>query len=200
MTLPTDRTLLLKIAAGLVAGLFLLDYVVIEPAVSAWSAQSDRIAALQKKVDRGQTLLDREDRIRNVWAAMQRANLPADNSVAEAAAFTAMNHWKADSGIALTNLTPQWQTHEDEGYDAFECRAAGTGDQVSIGRFLFDLNTDALPCNLEECEISTRDAHGQQLTMTARFSFARVSSDIRAGLTPNRSTTNTTRGRSSSEE
>lgn len=199
MKLPTDRTLLLKIVAGLAAGLLLLDYVVVEPAVGSWSAQSDRIAALQKKVNRGQNLLDREDRIRNVWAAMQRANLPVDHSAAEAAALNAINRWKADSGITLTNWVPQWQSLEDEGYDAFECRVAGTGDQVSIGRFLFDLNTDALPCNLEECEISTRDAHGQQLTMTARFSFARVSPDIRAGLNAGRSG-GVGKGRSTNEE
>ena len=190
MILP-DRQTLLKLGAGIGLGLVFLDFVVLEPAISSWSAQSDRIAALQKKVDRGQNLLDREDRIRNVWAAMLRANLPADDSAAEAAAFTDMNRWKADSGISLTSLTPSWQAHEDEGYDAFECRAAGTGDQVSIGHFLFDLGTDNLPCNLEECEISTRDAHGQQLTMTARFSFARVSPDINAGLGAARTTRST---------
>ena len=182
MVLP-DRQTLLKLGAGISLGLVFLDFVIFEPAISSWSAQSDRITALQKKVDRGQNLLDREDRIRNLWAAMLRANLPADDSAAEAAAFTDMNRWKADSGISLTSLTPNWQAHEDEGYDAFECRAAGTGDQVSIGHFLFDLGTDNLPCNLEECEISTRDAHGQQLTMTARFSFARVSPDLSVGAT-----------------
>ena len=177
-----DRTTMLKLLAGVGAGLFLLDWVVIEPAISRWSEQSDRIAALQKKVDRGQNLLDREDRLRNVWTAMQRANLPEDNSSAEAAVYNAMNRWKIDSGITVTNLAPSLQTHEDEGYNALEFRAAGTGDLVSIGRFLFNLNTDALPCNLEDCEISTRDAHGQQLTMTARFSFARVSPDIHVGV------------------
>ena len=192
MILP-DRQTLLKIGAGLGIGLVLLDFVIIEPAIHSWDEQSDRIATLQKKVDRGQNLLDREDGIRNHWAAMLRANLPADDSNAEAAAFTDMNHWKADSGIALTSLTPNWQAHEDEGFDSFECRAAGTGDQVSIGHFLFDLGTDKLPCNLEECEISTRDAHGQQLTMTARFSFARVSPDITAGSSGG-NTRNTTRG------
>ena len=106
---------------------------------------------------------------------MLRANLPADGSAAEAAAFTAVSRWQGDSGVSVTSLTPQWQTREDEGYDAFEFRAAMTGDQVSLGRFLYELETDPMPCNLEECEISTRDAHGQQLNMAARFSFrARV--------------------------
>ena len=191
--LPTDRSTLLKFAAGLGFGLLLLDWVVIEPAITSWGEQSDRIAALQKKVQRGDNLLARQDRIRNVWAAMQRANLPADNSDAEAAAFDAMNRWKISSGITVTNLSPAWQAHEDEGYDAFECRAAGTGDQSSIGRFLFDLGTDALPCSLLDCELSARDAHGQQLSMTARFSFARVSPDIQAGLGNGRASTNRTK-------
>ena len=197
MILP-DRQTLLKIGAGLVGGLWLLDFAVIEPAIRGWDEQSDRIAALQKKVDRGQNLLDREDLIRNHWAAMLRANLPADDSNASASAFTAMNRWKIDSGITLTSLTPNWQAHEDEAYDAYECRVASTGDQVSIGHFLFDLGTDALPCNLEECEISTRDAHGQQLTMTARFSFARVSPEITAGLSGGARAT--TRGGRGNEE
>ena len=198
MILP-DRPTLLKIGAGLGLGLVLLDFMIIEPAIRSWDEQSDRIAALQKKVDRGQNLLDRKDLIRNHWAAMLRANLPADDSSAEAAAFDDMNRWKADSGITLTSLTPNWQAHEDEGFDAFECRAAGTGDQVSIGHFLFDLGTGKLPCNLEECEISTRDAHGQQLTMTARFSFARVSPDITTGLNSG-GTRSSTRGGRGNEE
>ena len=181
MVLP-DRKTLLWIGVGVGLGLVMLDYAIIEPAIHIWSDQSDRIAVLQKKVDRGQSLLDREDRIRNLWAA-----------------FNDMNRWKIDSGITLTSLTPNWQAHEDDGYDTFECRAAGTGDQVSIGHFLFDLGTDALPCNLEECEISTRDAHGQQLTMTARFSFARISPDITAGLSGS-GTHSSTRGGRSNEE
>lgn len=198
MVLP-DRQTLLKIGAGVGIGLVLLDLVVIEPAIHRWNDQSDRIAALQKKVDRGQSLIDREDRIRNLWAAMLRANLPADNSAAEAAAFTDMNRWKIDSGITITNQAPNWQSHEDDGYDTFECRASGTGDQVSIGHFLFDLGVDTLPCNLEECEISTRDAHGQQLTMTARFSFARISPDITAGLSSGSLRGNARGGRANEE-
>ena len=176
-----DRQNLLKIVAGACVGLYLLNLVVLDPAIHRWSEQSERIAALRAKVDKGRLLLDHEDRIRNQWASMQRNNLPADASTAEAAAFTAVSRWQGDSGASVTSLTPQWQSREDEGYDTFEFRAAMTGDQVSLGRFLYELGTDPMPCNLEEAEISTRDAHGQSLNMAARFSFVRVSPDITAG-------------------
>lgn len=190
-----ERESLLWMVTGVCIGLVFLNYAVLNPAMDAWSAQSDRIDALQKKVVRGRTLLDRETLIRNHWAAMLRANLSSDDSTAENDAFKAMSRWTTDSGIALTSVTPQHQTREDAGYDAFEYRVAATGDQVALGRFLYDLGTDVMPCSLEECEITTRDAHGAQLTLSARFSFVRVDADGGAA-----SNMNGSNGRSRSHE
>ena len=170
----------------------------LDPLTHSWGEQSERIAALRDKVDKGRSLLEREDRIRSLWTAMLRANLPSDVSAAQAACETAVSRWQGASSISVTSLTPQWQTREDEGYDDFEYRAAMTGDQVSLGRFLYELGTDPMPCNLEECEISTRDAHGTQLNMAARFSFVRVDPDINAG-TGGTSGNRTSRGGSSDE-
>ncbi len=194
-----DRQTLLKIVAGACIGLLLLNWVVIDPAVHRWSEQSERITALRAKVEKGRSLLDREDRIRNVWQSMLRANLPSDVSTAQAACETAVSRWQGASGISVTSLTPQWQEHEDEGYNGFEYRAAMTGDQVSLGRFLYELGTDPMPCNLEECEISTRDAHGQSLNMAARFSFVRISPDINAGTGGNSGGSRSSRGGTSDE-
>ncbi|MBV9128250.1 MAG: hypothetical protein JO117_09210 [Verrucomicrobia bacterium] len=172
----SDRLMFLKIGAAAVVGLFLLDKIVLSPAIASWNDQSERIDALRKKVERGRQLVQREDAIRQRWAEMLHANLPADMSAAESDAFKALSRWVRDSGVALTSLTPQWQTHE-EGYESFECRAAATGDQVSLGRFIYELEVDPMPVSLEECEITTRDARGAQLNMTARFSFVRLTTE-----------------------
>ncbi len=171
------RPTLLKIVAGAAVGLFVLDSFVIEPAFHAWSEQGERIAALRKKVDSGNKLLEREKIIRDRWADMQRANLPDDDSAAMSGAINAMARWILSSGIGLPSLTPPQQPREDNGYDDFEFRATVTGNETSIGQFLYMMETDPIPVNLEECEIATRDAKGEQLTLTARFSFARVTAD-----------------------
>ncbi len=168
-----QRQSLLKIGAAVCAGLLLLDRVVLTPALAGWHEQGERIAALREKVDRGRQLLEREDSIRGRWAEMQRENLPAEVSAAENEVFKAIGRWASESGIAFTNLTPQWQTH-DEGFETLECRASGTGNQASIGKFIYEMETDHVPVNLEECELSARDAHGSLLNLTARFSFLRL--------------------------
>ena len=175
------RQTLLTVVVGVCVGLIVLDYGIIEPAFRAWSEQGERIAALQKKVDNGKKLLARETIIRDHWTEMQRANLSDDDSVAGGDIINALNRWKLASGVGLPSFAPQWQEHEDLGYDENECRATVTGNQAEIGQFIYALETDPIPVNLEECEIATRDAKGQQLTLTARFSFARLAADANAG-------------------
>lgn len=168
-----EREALLKIAAFACVGLLLLNWIVITPAINAWKSQSDRIEDLQKKVDRGTQLEERKNNIRARWSEMQRNDLPDDVSVAENDAFKAVGRWARDSKVTFTNLTPQWRNHE-EGYDTLECRAAANGDQISLARFLYEMEVDPMPVALQECEITARDAQGQQLLMSVRFSFIRL--------------------------
>ena len=123
----------------------------------------------------------REAALRERWAGMLRSNLPsdpseADHSAAENVAFKAVGRWVRDSQINLTSLTPnpQWQTH-DEGFETYECRVAATGSQAALGRFIYELEADtSVPVSLEECEFTTRDPRGSQLTLTARLTFLRL--------------------------
>jgi hypothetical protein len=169
-----DRKALLWLAVYAVIGLALLDTFVIEPFISSWSEQSDRIADVRKKVERGEQLLEREKSTRARWAEMVRANLSADDSVAQDAAYKAISRWVAESGISLSSLSfSPWETH-DEGYETIECRVALNGTQPAVGKFIYALEVDPMPVNLEECELSSRDARGAELSVTARFTFMRL--------------------------
>jgi Tfp pilus assembly protein PilO len=125
-------------------------------------------------VQRGQQLMDREDSIRNKWKSMLQANLPDEVSLAESEAYQAFDRWATDGGISVQSLLPNWQDHTDEGYETLECRVTAVGNLASLGRFVYDLETDPIPVNLEECELAARDESGSQLTMTARITFLRL--------------------------
>lgn len=175
--MTTDRRKLrLQITAAVVAGFALLDAAVISPGIEHWKERGARIAALRAKVERGRQLCEREAALRERWAAMLRANLPADASLAADTAYQSISHWANASQISLTSLTPtpQWQSRDD-GSQSYECRISATGGQAALGRFLYELESDAaVPVNLEECEWVTRDPKGSQITLTARFTFVRL--------------------------
>ena len=167
------RETLLKIGVGAVVGLFLLDRLVITPAFASWKEQGERLTKLREQVQRGRQLVAREKSLRSRWEDMQRTDMPDDVSVAENEVFQAIGRWTLDSHVTFTNLVPQWRAGED-GCEMFECRASATGDQATLGRLLYEIETDPLPAHVEECELAARDAKGQQLTLTMRFSFVRL--------------------------
>lgn len=174
------RETLLKIGVGVVAGLFLFDRVILGPATSAWKTQGERLTDLRAKVQRGRQLLEREKSLQGRWAEMLRTDLAEDASAAENEVFKAVGRWARDSRVNFTSLTPQWRNHES-GYDTFECRATAVGDQASIGRLIFEIETDPLPARVEDCEITTRDAQGKQLGLSLRFSFVRINEGAKTG-------------------
>lgn len=167
------REALLKISVGAVVGLFLLDRMILTPAFASWKEQGERLTKLREQVQRGRQLVAREKSLRTRWDEMLRTDMPEDISVAENEVFQAISRWTLDSHVNFTNLTPQWRAGEG-GCETFECRASATGDQATLGRLLYEIETDPLPAHVEECELSARDAKGTQLTMTMRFSFLRL--------------------------
>lgn len=168
-----QREFLLKILAGVCVGMLLLNYVVITPLIHQWEQRRDRIAALRKQVEKGRLLMSREKSVRSRWKEFLMSDLPDDSSKAENEVFRAVSQWARDSRVALTSLTPQWQT-KDPNYQTLEVRVNLSGDQSSMARFLYELEISKLPIRLEECEISGRDDKGRQLTMTARFTALRL--------------------------
>ena len=72
-----------------------------------------------------------------------------------------MGRWTSTSGISLASFDPAMADARIRRYDTYDCRASMTGDLVSLGRFIYELEVDPAPVNLEECEIASRDAHGQ---------------------------------------
>jgi hypothetical protein len=176
-----NREWILKVAVGAVVGLFLLDHLVFSPAIASWKKQSEKLDTLRQKVTRGRQLLEREKSIRGRWDEMQRTDLNDDSSSAENDVFKALSRWARESRISFNSLTPQWRAHEDAGYDTFECRATATGDQAALGRLIYEIETDPLPAHIEDCEMTTRDPQGKQLTLSLRFSFVRIAEAGRAG-------------------
>ena len=179
--MPSNREAILKFAVIAVLGLFCLDRFVLTPSIEAWKAQSERLDMLRQKVVKGRSLMEREDSLRGRWDEMLRTDMPEDNSAGEADVYKALSRWGSRSRVSFTSLTPNWHQHEEDGYDTFECRVAATGDQASLGRLIYEIESDPLPARIEECEFTTRDAQGKQLGMTMRFSFVRIN---KAGRVP----------------
>ncbi len=164
-----SREHLLAIAAIAIVALLVGDRLVLTPLTQAWKARSARVVSLQKSIQKGALLLDREQTIRERWSMMETNTLPATVSAAENSVLKAVDRWAQASRISFTSIKPQWKEPSPE-FKTLECRADAFGNLSSVARFLHELETDPLALKIEEIEITSRDNEGQQLSLAVRFS------------------------------
>lgn len=155
-------------AIGLFA-LFVADRLVLSPLARAWKDRTERIADLTQDLSRGTLLLDREQVIRNRWAAMKSDSLPSNLSVAETAIYKSAERWAQESRVTFNGITPQRRRTDSE-YPTLEYRLDAAGDIDLITNFLFEMEKDPLPLKIEDLEIAARDSAGQMLSLGVRFS------------------------------
>ena len=162
-----QRTLVILAALGL--GLLLGDRLILTPLTSAWKGRSKQISQLKKTIEDGKNLLQREQPIRQRWLNMKSNTLPSNVSIAESKMMNAFDRWARESKVTVHSIRPQWKP-TDEDYMTFDCQADATGSLDSLSRFLYEIEKDPLGIKFEGMEISSRDANGQQLSLTLQLS------------------------------
>jgi hypothetical protein len=171
----SQRQRWLAIGALAALGLLAADRLILGPLTEHWDEQGQHMRALREDLDGGDLLLKREGGLRDRWAEMQREDLNENDSSAENEVLKAASRWAAESRIVLLGLTPQWRENRKDGYRLLECRMTAQGNLAAVAGFLKALETDPLAVRLEECEITSRDDRGSELTLVARFSALKLS-------------------------
>jgi hypothetical protein len=164
-----NRQQLLMIVAGAAVALLLADSLVFTPSVKLWKARSARIVELRKKVNDGDGLVRRDAAIQARWSQMQSNTLPNNASMAEQKLLAAFDKWSQDARISVNSITPQWKRDNDE-YQTLECRVDASGSVGTLGKFLFNIETDPMALKVEAVEINARDKAGQQLSLGLQIS------------------------------
>ena len=164
-----NRQQLLIVLTIAVAALFVGDRLVLEPMAGWWKARSATITELRRQVNDGKRLLQREAAIRSRWDGMRTNTLPNNTSLAEEQVFKAFYGWERESGVSITDTTPQWKNDTDD-YMTLNCRVEASGSLETLSRFLYDTEKGPMALKLESVELNTHDNNGQQLTLGLQVS------------------------------
>ena len=164
-----NRQQLLAVIA-LAAVLFLVgDRLIITPLTAAWKNRSERIATLQRNIEQGSLLIERQAMIEERWGTMSTNTLPENMSAAENLVLKAFDRWSQESRISIVSLKPQWRQAEDD-YLTLQCRAEGFGSIQALTRFLYEMEKDPLALKIDSVEMNARDKEGRQLALAVQVS------------------------------
>jgi Tfp pilus assembly protein PilO len=145
------------------------DRVVLGPMAHWWKTRAATITELRHQVKEGKLLIQREAAIRSRWDLMRTNTLPNNTSLAEEQVFKAFYGWERESGVSITDTTPQWKNDTDD-YLTLNCRVEASGTLATLSRFLYDIEKGPLALKLDSVELSSRDNTGQQLILSLQVS------------------------------
>lgn len=164
-----NRQRLLLIVAAAAVSLLAADYLVVTPLQKAWKARSTRIVELERRLQSGRGLLDREQALRSRWQTMISNTLPSNLSAAEQKLLQAFDGWARESRISLTSLSPQWRT-DAEDYMTLQCRVEASGDLNTITTFIHSIEKDPMAIRIDSLELAARDNTGLVIGLTLQAS------------------------------
>jgi Tfp pilus assembly protein PilO len=164
-----DRKQFLTIAAMAVVAIFLADRLILTPLGNAWTDRNKRLTKLQKQVADGKQLISRESALRDRWGQMRTNTFPQNQSLAEQKLLQGFDQWAKDSGIMLTSLSQQWK-YDSEDYRTLQCRVEAAGNLKTVSRFLYEVEKSPAALKLDNLEITSHDAEGQELTVSMQVS------------------------------
>jgi hypothetical protein len=164
----TRRQQLLGLVAIAVVALLAGDRVLFSPLARSWKARAARVVQLKKSVTDGAALLEREARLRALWAGMRTNALSGEESAAGNQMLKAFDRWSQESRVGISSIKPQRRSTGES--ETMECRVDAFGSLPSITRFLYAIESDPLGVKVEVVELTARDSGGEQLTLGLQVS------------------------------
>src|SRR5688572_6428140 len=122
-----QRQRILAMMAVAVVALFALNKMVFNPAEEAWRNRSAQLTKLQKSIEQGSMLIQRESHTRKMWNEIRKSTLPVNASQAETELLSAFEKWSADSRVSISSIRRQWKRGVTDDYSVLEYRVDAAG-------------------------------------------------------------------------
>jgi hypothetical protein len=152
------------IAAAAVVGILVLDQVLVSPLLERWTDADARIELATLDRERADRLVTASKRANRTWNEMIGTHLQRDASEAESQVLNSVREWAQEAGMTLSSLKPE-RTEKEKDFFKITFRATGGGSMSQVGRFLWRIETAAVPVRVTDVTITSRKAGTDDLNI-----------------------------------
>lgn len=167
--------ILVFVVAGLV-GLFLLDWLVIQPTWSYLRNQSAENSELETQLAKANVLLDNDELIKQRWEQVLTAGLDKSEEALRSQVQQKLSVWSAEAGFDLTTLV-SGRTVEGEDFHEVQFVVSGSGSLQSTVRLLEAIQRSPVPLRLVDLDLTSRDEKVDRVSLRAVISTVRFVAD-----------------------
>ena len=166
----SKRERYIAITTAALLALLLMDRVVFTPLHENRAALEDRTQMALSRMEYAGVLMNRRKQVASRWRAMVEDGLKSNSAEAESAVMHAVHDWSQETGLSLSSLRPERTETKKEGLKEITFRASATGSMNAVGRFLWRLESSALPVRVLELQLGTRKEGTDDLSLQLRIS------------------------------
>jgi len=161
-----ERIILIVTLASV--GLFVVNKFVIEPVQAELDQMEAQRQQLLGDLNEGQLLIGNHRRMQEKWRAMLSGGLRNDTE-AESRVLGALREWSSAASLALSSIKPE-RVSSGGGLQEMIFTVAGKGTLESVARFLWQIETAALPVKIKDMQLGSSSESGGSMSLQLHLS------------------------------
>lgn len=134
-------------------GLLIASEFVVDPVLAKLDEMETQRQQLQDELEEAQFLLANHGAMQRKWRALVSDGLRSD-AEAESKVLTALREWSGNAGLALSSIKPD-RIASTKGLQEMIFTVAGKGTLESVSRFLWHIETAALPVKVRDIQLGS---------------------------------------------
>jgi hypothetical protein len=143
------------IATCAVLGGVALYKLVVEPLREQCADLDGQLRVQHRLVNRTTALFESSRRANRLWAQMSAAGMKHNQSEAESQLVHNVTDWAQEAGLALPSQNAG-RSEKEKDFNRITFRATGTGGMSQMSRFLWRIETAAIPIRITDLTITAR--------------------------------------------
>lgn len=149
----TKRERMILIATLVCVGLLIVSEFIVDPVQGKLDEMEAERQQLQVELEEAQVLMSNRGAMQRRWNTLVSDGLRND-AEAESKVLGALREWSDDAGLALSSIKPDRVT-SDQGLQEMIFTVAGKGTLESVSRFLWEIETAALPAKIRDMQLGS---------------------------------------------
>jgi len=164
----SKRERIILIATLVSVGLFIANAFIIEPVLAKRDELESQRQQLLGDLSEAELLIGNHRRMQQKWNAMLSDGLRND-AEAESRVLAALREWSGDARLSLSSIKPE-RILSDKGLQEMIFTVAGKGSLESVARFLWQIETAALPVKIKDMQLGSSSESGDSMSLQLHLS------------------------------
>ena len=164
----SKRERIILIAAIACVGFFVVNRFVVEPVQVKLDELEAQRQQLLGDLSEAELLIGNHRRMQAKWKAILSHGLRSDTE-AESRVLSALRQWSGAAGLALSSIKPE-RISSDRGLQEMIFTVAGKGTLDSVARFLWQIETAALPVKIKDMQLGSSSELGDSMSLQLHLS------------------------------